>query len=72
MLSTGVLVSNIIIGNVVENRLSDKSDCRSKRALFIGNANKCIGNYNNHKACTKINLYQAYYSSFLRIRAVVV
>ena len=41
------------LGNVVDNSLSDKSDCRSKRAAFIGSANRCIGNCNYHKDCTK-------------------
>ena len=52
------------LGNVVDNNLSDKSDCRSKRAAFIGSAHRCIGNYNYHRDCTKRKLWQAYCSSF--------
>ena len=51
------------LGNV-DNSLSDKSYCRAKRAAFIGSANRCIGNYNYHKDCTKRKLWQAYCSSF--------
>ena len=45
------------LGNIVDN------DCRSKRDAFIGSANRCIGDYNHHKDCTKRKLWQAYCSS---------
>ena len=57
---TGAQLSVKHLGNVVDNSLSDKSDCRSKRTAFIGSANRCIGNYNYHKDCTKRKLWQAY------------
>ena len=52
------------LGHLVEFTLSDSSDCRYKRSMFIGYVNKLISKFGHLQPRILINLFKTYCCSF--------